>query len=274
MTDDRLLPAALLACLLSAPAAAGAQLRPLDPLDWRALDGGAAVSAELGTGWYADQRLSLAGAEGTLREYGNLHLAWRTGRTLLEVSGTAWRAFDDEAAFAAPVDGTRADAGSRRDAGDVRVATVVRLTPPERPLSLALRFGTRLPTTDNEVGLERDRTDFFALLAGQLRRGPLRVQAESGVGIHGTVDPKFEQADVLLFALGGEYRLAGLTPSLGLLGQRDGFDGFSVRGNEDLVELRLGLRAGERRWVRAEWVHGLTEFSPPAGLVLTVGARR
>lgn len=264
---------ALFSCLLAAPASASAQLRPLDPLDWHTLDAGGTVAAEMGAGFYGDQRLSRPGTEGTLREYLTFRLGWRTERTLLEVAGAARRTFRDDGSFAPPVPGV-APGPERGDVGDVRVSTTVRLSPEHRPLALALRFGTRLPTTDDAVGLERDRTDFFALLGGRLHRGPLRLAGEAGVGIHGTLDEEFDQADVLLYALAVDYRLGPLTPVAALVGQVDGFDGFSVRGNEDLAELRLGLATGERRWARIEWIFGRTEFSPRAGLRLTAGIRR
>ena len=65
-----------------------AQLRPLDPFEWRMFEGGRAVSAPVGAGWLADQRASLAGTEGTLVEAGNFRAFWRTGRVVLEAGGT------------------------------------------------------------------------------------------------------------------------------------------------------------------------------------------
>ncbi|HEX2188512.1 MAG TPA: hypothetical protein VHG51_06410, partial [Longimicrobiaceae bacterium] len=167
------------------------------------------------------------------------------------------------------------DDGRRHDSGDYRVATVVRLTPEDAPALAVLRFGTRLPTTDNGVGLDRDALDFFALLGGRVRRGALAVGAEAGVGINGTRDPVFEQRDVLVYAVTAEYAASpALVPTLSAVGNVPGLPERDVRGNEDLGEVRLGVRAGERRWLRVELVRGFTEFSPSAGVIVSAGVAR
>ena len=85
------------------------------------------------------------------------------------------------------------------------MSTSVLLTPPEWRAQAALRFGTRLPTSDNAVGLDRDRTDFFALAGGRLRGERLSVAGEAGVGIFGTRSEHHEQSDALVYSLAAEY---------------------------------------------------------------------
>ncbi|HEU0077489.1 MAG TPA: hypothetical protein VFQ76_07550 [Longimicrobiaceae bacterium] len=271
----RRLGLAVALAVLAAPAAS-AQLRPLDAAEWRVWEGGRSVVAGIGGGGFADQRASLAGTEGRLLEAGSFSVALRTGRVAFEAGGTMQRFFRDESTFAAPVGDARPDDdGRRHDSGDYRIATVVRLTPEAAPALAVLRFGTRLPTTDNRVGLDRDAIDFFALLGGRVRRGALAASAEAGIGIHGTRDPGWEQRDVLLYALAAEYAAApGLAPTLSLVGNVPGLPDRVVRGNEDLGEARLGLRAGGRRWVRVELVKGYTEFSPSAGVIVAAGIAR
>lgn len=263
------------ACLLAALAAPrplAAQLRPLDPLEWQAFDAAEPVRLGLGVAAFQGQRASLAGVRGRLWELGLVRVSWRTGRVLFEASGTALRAFRDEVRLEAPAAGVSAGAGGLRwDAGDWELATALRLTPADAPVALALRFGTRLPTTDNRVGLERDATDFFAVVAGRWRTGRLTLSAESGLGIHGTRDPDFEQSDVWFYVLAVEYRRGWLAPRLELVGQEDGLNHRAPRGTEELRELRLGLRAGRKRWVELSLVRGLEEFSPAAGLAVGVG---
>jgi hypothetical protein len=72
-----------LSLLLAATAPASAQLRPLEPFEWRMFEGGRTVSAQVGGGWLRDQRASLAGTEGTLLEAGNWRAFWRMGRVVL-----------------------------------------------------------------------------------------------------------------------------------------------------------------------------------------------
>jgi hypothetical protein len=250
-----------------------AQLRPLDPVDWQMFAQPPALSADLGMGAFADQHVSLTGTRGTLLEIGNFALGWKTGRVLLEASGTMVRRFHERETVRAPFEYVE-DAGSgiRQDAGDMRVATVVRLSPEHWTTLLGLRFGTRLPTTNNRIGLDRDMTDFYALLIGRTARGALAASVEAGVGINGTRFPTYEQEDVLAYVLGVEYALPAGTLLAQLVGQDD-LHGFEVRGNENLHELRLGVRIGARRWLRAQYVHGLTEFSPGRGVLLTAGMR-
>jgi hypothetical protein len=255
--------------------AASAQLRPLDAFDWRVLEGEGAVVVEAGGGWLADQRASLAGTEGTLWEAGNFRAFWRTGRVVIEAGGTVRRIFRERVRFAAPESFvTAAEDGKRRDSGDYRIATAVRLTSDGAPVAALLRFGTRLPTTDNRTGLDRDATDFFATLGGRARRGPFALQAEAGVGIFGTRDPDFEQDDLLVYALKAEYDGGFVVPSLSIIGQQVGAGHSEIRGNESLGEFRAGLRVGRREFVRAEVGRGYTDFSPSWGVLVSAGVVR
>src|SRR5690606_16136964 len=152
-----------------------------------------------GAGWFADQRASLAGVEGPLLELGRLHASVRTGRVVLSADGVLRRRLHVDDDFAEPDGGALpAVDGVLHDTGDFIVSTAVRLPPEDAPALAVRRFGTRLPTTDNRVGLERDATDFYATVGGRLDRGPLRASAELGVGIHGTRRSSYEQSDVLV----------------------------------------------------------------------------
>lgn len=258
--------------LAIAASPAAAQLRPLDPFEWRMFEGGREVSVQVGGAWLRDQRASLAGTEGTLLEAGNFRAFWRTGRVVLEAGGTVHRRFDEESRFApAEPDVQPADDGERRDAGDYRVLTTVRLTKERAPVAAALRFGARLPTTDNTVGLDRDATDFFATLGGRTARGRMALQAEAGVGIFGTRERAFEQDDLLIYALRAQYDAGSVIPMLTVVGQQVGSAHSEIRGNESLGEVRLGARAGERRWLLAELVAGYMDFSPGLGVLVSAG---
>lgn len=264
--------------VLSAVLAAGdghAQLRPLDPIRWRVFSEGRTLSVEAGAAGFRAQRASLAGAEGDLWEVGNVAVVWRTGRVAIEAGGTVQRFFRERRRFAEPdAEVLPDDDGRRHDSGDWRIATVVRLTGDAAPFAAALRFGTRLPTTDNRTGLDRDATDFFATAGARVVRRGLAVSGEAGVGILGTRQPRFEQDDRVLYALGIEGTGATLVPSLHLVGQKVASANRQIRGNEDLGEVRLGLRAGGRRWVRVDVVRGYEPTSPSLGAILWVGVIR
>lgn len=272
--SHRLLRLLAIFALLAAPASASSQLRPIDPLDWRPFNKSAALLVELGFGLLRDQHASLAGTKGTLYELGNFHVAWRTGRVVVELSGTANRRFEDEVIVQPPALGANPPNGElRHDAGDVRASTLIHISPIDRPAAVVFRFGTRLPTTSEEIGLDRDRTDFFATLGGRYRRGRLALSGESGVAINGTRLDGYDQSDVWTYSFGLEYGLGPITSTALIVGHQDGHE-HAVRGNEDLSELRVGVRAGERYWVQAMAVKGIADYSPGRGVLLMVGLRR
>lgn len=253
---------------------AAAQLRPLEPLPATTFAAAApTVRLTVGAGGFADQRASLAGTEGTLIEMGNLTGIWRSGRVAIEVGGTAMRFFEDRSSYDDPTAVVSEQGPQRRDAGDFRVTTAVRLTPDAwRPVGF-VRFGTRLPTTDDTSGLDRDRTDFVATAGGQWADEGWSAAAEIGIGIHGTHHLRLEQSDVLIYSVTGARRFGQITADAIFLGHFDGMPG-SIRGNEELSELRLGLSAGGRFWASAQWVMGFTPVSPSGGVLLTAGWRR
>jgi hypothetical protein len=256
------------------PGGAEAQLRPLDPVDWQTLDAPHESSFRIGVGAYADHAASLAGTRGRLVEVGSFRATWRSGRVTLQLSGTAVRFFEDDTAFASPVGATRGLSDERRtDVGDGRVSTILRLTEGEGDWDAALRFGVRLPTTDDRTGLERDQTDFFTTVAGRHRRGALDLAAEIGLGILGTRDVRNEQVDPVLFALSGSYDLGWLRPELMVVGQHDTRRNAARRGNEDLGEIRIGATHGGARWLRLGLVRGWRSFSPDWGVTFEAGVR-
>lgn len=267
-----------LAILLSAPFAAStawAQLRPLEPIPWRVFDPALTLAAEVGASRLLEQRASLAGTSGTLTEVANFAVAWRTGPVAFELAGTGQRFFRDESRYSSPERSVLAASGDRRrDNGDYRLSTALRVTREHAPLTGVVRFGARLPTTDNRTGLDRDATDVFLTIGGSGARGRLHLSAEAGVGIHGTREPSFEQEDLLLYAVRAEWRRGAWTPSAMAIGQMHGLAHPAIRGTEHLGEARLGVRFGTRRWVRVEGVYGYSTFSPSSGVLLTVGIAR
>ncbi len=260
------------AAALAGAGGAAAQLRPLEPVPWEVFDPGVTAVAGLGANVFRGQRASLAGTEGRLLELGSYTAAWRTGRVALELGGSALRVFDDRSRWADPAGGAAARFGRRVDAGELRLGTAVRLTPGRWPGAALLRFGARLPTASHVTGLEREETDFLGTLALAWRRTRLQATAEAGIGILGTRVPEFTQEDDLVYAARVAYQLGGFRPEATFAGQSSPLRFRRPRGVEDLRELRLGVRAGRRRWLEVQWVHGLVPFSPASGLLLSAGA--
>jgi hypothetical protein len=121
--------------------------------------------------------------------------------------------------------------------------------------------------------MDRDATDFYALLDGAVERGRLSAALEVGVGLLGTRYQDFEQADVTQYAGTVAYRVGPVTPSLSFVGQATTAT-FQAPGTENLAELRPALQVGTRRWARVTYVHGHARFSPSHGVLVSAGLRR
>ena len=208
-------------------------------------------------------------------EAGIFSIAWRTGRVTLEAAGTTQRFFREDERFAEPhPEVLPTGDGPRHDSGDYRIGTSVRLTPDGSPVVGALRFGTRLPTTDNTTGLDRDAVDFFATVGGAGSFRSILISGEAGLGIHSTREIRFEQEDVLIYSLRAELAGSILSPSVEMLGQRHGTTHEAIRGVEDLGEVRAGIRFGSSVHASLEGIFGYESFSPPRGFILSIGYRR
>lgn len=265
---------------LCGPAAAAAQLRPLDPVEWRAFDPGAGAIGGVGGGLLAGQRASIGGLRGRLLEAPAMILAWaastpspdRQARVVLRAIVHPLRVLSVDSVVSTPLAGTtELDGRSARDAGDNALETLVRLTsdgPGHTGRILALRYGVRLPTHNDRRGLDRHRTDFYGSVAGGSSMGGWRLSGEAGLGVFGTRQAAAPHALPFLYSIAARRRFGVLEPSVSVVGQasRNG-----QRGNEDLSELRAGVRAGRSGWVEATFVRGLARHSPAAGLLVFIG---
>jgi hypothetical protein len=257
---------------VSAPSALGAQLRPIEPIPWEAVGADGPI-VRIGIGYHAGARATLAGTRGWLLEMGDVTATWSFGRVALELGGTVMRVFADDSSYAAPIAGTRDRDGSHRtDTGEHRLGTIVRLA--SSPAADAvLRFGTRLPTTDNAAGLGRDQTDFYGTFGGRWSYRGAGVAGEAGVGILETRLERPEQVDVVLYAARAGWWGERVRLWLETVGQHDPRGAPELRGLENLSELRLVGELGRRQWTRLTLVRGLTFASPAAGVGIAAGAR-
>jgi len=268
-------PLVLAITVVASQGQASAQLRPLEPADWRVFEGSTWLAGDAGVGLLREQRASPAGTIGTLLEAGNYGVTFRSGRLAVSLGGTAALRLSDEQVYAAPLGEARpADGSPRTAAGRAMAATLFRLSPDEWPLDVVVRFGAVLPTTSHRSGLDRDRTDFFATGALRFRHGLLTLTTEHGVGINGTLFSNYPQSDVWVYTAGATLQApsAGLPLRLvtELVGHRDGIN-WEVRGNEEQQELRLGADIGRTRFASVRYIRGRTPFSPSSGIRLSGG---
>ena len=259
--------------VLVLPEVGRAQLRPIEPIPWDALNAEGPM-LRFGAGYHARARASLAGTQGGLGEVGVYTGTWTFGRVAVEVGGVVLRLFSDDSVYAPPVADARPPTGERRaDTGEHRLGTIVRLTPRSSPADVVLRFGTRLPTTDNVEGLGRDQTDFFGSFGGRARWGVLEVAGEAGIAILSTRLNRPEQVDALLYAARMGWWHDRFRVWLGVVGQHDTRRAAELRGLEDLAETRLVGEFGGRRRLRITLVRGWTRESVGLGVVVEGGVR-
>jgi hypothetical protein len=255
------------------PLRAAAQLRPLDPTDWRAFEPDRVVTVELGGDGLLHQPAPIAGMTGPLIEAPAAFITWNTGRIVLRAVVHPLRLFRQDEVWTAPIPGTtELTRGWAVDAGDNLLETLVRLTSAasaqgDGPL-LALRYGVRLPTHNDRRGIDRHKTDFYALLGGRVARGGLSVGAEGGIGVFGSRQPGVDKVLPFAYALNVRWHRGPVEPSLALTGQTlpD-----PPRGNPDLSELRFAVRVGRTRWLEATYLRGLVAMSPSSGFMIMAG---
>jgi surfeit locus 1 family protein len=258
-------------CGAAGAAPAHGQLRPLDPMEWRIFDDRTRLVVGAGSNVLWDQPATLAGTRGRLLEAGTYSATLRSGSMAISLGGVAvWR-LSGERVERPPAGMARAPNGRpRQDAGRAMAATLLRVSPAHWPADVVVRFGATIPTTSDQSGLERDRTDFFALLGTRYRRGRLTLSMENGVGINGTIHAEYPQSDVWTYAFGTAWDAGVVKGVAEVVGHQDGHR-WVVLGNEDQRELRVGFDVGSSRWIRVRYVRGLSEYSPAHGVRLSAG---
>jgi surfeit locus 1 family protein len=263
--------------LLCAATPASGQLRPIDGMDWRIFDRDHNTIASIGSAVLWDQAATLAGTRGRLLELVNYSVSYRSGRFAIALGGTGWLQFRDDLVYDEPIGGARPPDGSvRKEAGRATAETMLVMTEPHWPVDFVVRFGAVLPTTSYRTGLDRDRTDFFALAGLRYTTGGLSLMTEHGVGIFGTIYSHYPQADVWAHVVAASYehrvrRGPTVRGVVSLVGHQDGHPG-TVRGNEVLREIRTGVDIGKARALRIRYVRGLTDASPAHGLQVGASA--
>ncbi len=268
---------------LAALAAAGtsafpahAQLRPMEPIDWPGFEeerGSVSVGGTLLRG----QRAAFLGTEGQFVEVGAVELTFRVDRLLLHVTAAPYRRFSGSIRFAEPALGVEQREGARIDAGSVVVSTTVPLGDSGARSAgrqhFAVRFGARLPTSDDVVGLERDETDVFATVGTRRVVGAWDLAGELGFGIFGVRSPDGGQTDPVLYALSIRRAGSRVRPYAEWTGHHDTRALGAPRGNENLSEVRIGVELGSRWWLDAHAIAGISTFSPNLGGRIRLGLR-
>jgi hypothetical protein len=278
---SQLSKAALLFCALvfalALCAPARAQQRPLITEDVDVLEPGS-LRVEVGIDFMQDAKFPTSGLTGDLTRVGviGLHVGL-SPNVEFSIEGVAqnFLSINTRGASAIPL-GIPAGENSTNDTGDFRLATKIKLrNETRRGPSLGFKFGVELPNSNETRGIGLNQTNAFGMvLVGKKfgREGRLNTFGNLGLGIYTAPTRLFTQNDMLLYGLGGIFRV-NKTVNLAaeVNGRANTRGGDAPLGTESQGEFRLGLQvkaAGLR--FDAAGIKGLTEFSPRSGVTFGV----
>lgn len=271
MTGRRWIAWAALAVL--APAAAGAQQRPLVTEDPEPIGAGR-VLIEGGLGYARGIEYPVSGLTGNLLQFPTLGVSVGISSIAeLQLDSGLYDRLTITERKLAPLSGSLTFTGdSTHDVEDLVVATKVRMVSEtsSRP-SFGIRFATKLPNASNENGLGLDTTDFMATLLSAKTVQSVRVVGNFGVGILGDPTRGDRQNDVVLYGVSFARALTDAAEVVGELnGRLSTREGGSLPGTESRSAVRVGGRY-TRGPVRVDGAAaiGLTSIDPTFGF--TVG---
>ena len=254
-----------------------AQQRPLITEDVDVLAPGT-LRVEAGIDFMQDARFPASGLTGDLTRVGviGVHVGL-SPNVEFSIEGVAqnFLSINTRRAGAFPLE-IAPGANSTNDTGDFRLATKIKLrNETRRGPSLGFRFGVELPNSNEARGIGVNQTNAFGtILLGKKfgRDGRLNTFGNLGLGIYTAPTRLFTQNDMLLYGLGGIFRVNKTVDIASEVnGRMNTRGGAAPLGTESLGEFRLGLRvraAGLR--FDAAGIKGLTEFSPRSGVTFGV----
>ena len=266
-----------LAFVLVLSAAARAQQRPLLTEDVDVLEPGA-LRIQVGIDFMQDAKFPTSGLTGDLTRVGviGVHVGL-SPNVEFSIEGVAqnFLSINTRGASAVPL-AIPAGENSTNDTGDFRLATKIKLrNETRRGPSLGFKFGVELPNSNETRGIGINQTNAFGMvLLGKKfgREGRLNTFGNLGLGIYTAPTRLFTQNDMLLYGLGGIFRV-NKTVNLAaeVNGRANTRGGTAPLGTESRSEFRLGLQvkaAGLR--FDAAGIKGLNEFSPRSGVTFGV----
>ncbi|HEX8282272.1 MAG TPA: hypothetical protein VF588_02915 [Pyrinomonadaceae bacterium] len=267
-----------LALALALPAvAARAQQRPLLTEDVDVLQPGS-LRVQVGIDFMQDAKFPASGLTGDLTRVGviGVHVGL-SPNVEFSIEGVAqnFLSINTRNPGAIPLE-IAPGINSTNDTGDFRLATKIKLrNETRRGPSLGFKFGVELPNSNEARGIGLNQTNAFGMmLVGKKfgRDGRLNAFGNLGLGIYTAPTRLFTQNDMLLYGLGGIFRVnKTVNIAAEVNGRANTRGGGAPLGTESQGEFRLGLQvkaAGLR--FDAAGIKGLTEFSPRSGVTFGV----
>ena len=266
-----------LAFALSLGTAARAQQRPLLTEDVDVLPAGS-LRVQVGIDFVQGAKFPVSGLTGDLTRVGviGVHVGLSPNVEFsLEGVAQNFLSINARGVSAVPLE-LAPGANSTNDAGDFRLATKIKLRNETRSgPSLGFKFGVELPNSSEARGIGVNQTNAFGMmLVGKKfgRDGRLNTFGNLGLGIYTAPTRLFTQNDMLLYGLGGIFRVnRTVNVAAEVNGRANTRGGGAPLGTESQGEFRLGLQvkaAGLR--FDAAGIKGLTNFSPRSGVTFGV----
>ncbi|HEX8500977.1 MAG TPA: hypothetical protein VF659_10345 [Pyrinomonadaceae bacterium] len=266
-----------LAFALALTAAARAQQRPLLTEDVDVLPPGS-LRVQVGIDFVQGAKFPASGLTGDLARVGviGVHVGL-SPNVEFSVEGVAqnFLSINTRTPGAIPLE-LAPGVNSTNDTGDFRLATKIKLrNETRRGPSLGFKFGVELPNSNEARGIGVNQTNAFGMmLVGKKfgRGGRLNTFGNLGLGIYTAPTRLFTQNDMLLYGLGGIFRVnKTVNIAAEVNGRSNTRGGAAPLGTESVGEFRLGLQvkaAGLR--FDAAGIKGLTGFSPRSGVTVGV----
>jgi hypothetical protein len=257
--------------------AATAQQRPLITEDVDIIPPGSA-RIEAGIEFFQDARFPVSGLRGDLTRVGVVGINIGLSPNVeFQIDGVLQNFLSINSISpnpAVPLNTSRTD--STNDTGDFRLSTKIKIRrETRRSPAIGFQFGVELPNSNETRGIGVNQTNAFGvILVGKKfgHNGRLNTFGNLGIGIFTAPTQSFTQNDMLLYGLGGIFRV---NKTLDLAGEVNGRantrSGGAPLGTEPLSEARLGVRV-RTSGLRFDFagIAGLTDFSPRSGVTFGV----
>ncbi|MCA1815725.1 MAG: hypothetical protein LC746_04830 [Acidobacteria bacterium] len=273
-TITRLCAAAVFALAVSV--VARAQQRPLITEDVDIIPPGT-VRLQVGIDFAQDAKFPASGLTGDLTRVGVVGVnVGLSPNVEFQVEGVLQNFLSVRSAAASPPIPRAFTGNSTNDFGDFRLSTKIKLRAETRHApALGFKFGMDLPNSNQGRGIGVNQTNAFGLiLVGKKFGDDARLNTFGNIGLGILTAPTllFTQNDVLLYGVGGIYRI---NQRLNLAGEVNGRQstrrGRAPFGTESQSEARLGLQV-KASGLRFDFAgtKGLTTFSPRSGVTFGV----
>ncbi len=269
----------LVVMIAAAAVCSFAQQRPLITDDVDITPPGS-VEIAAGVDFFQDAKFPLSGIRGDETRVGDIRIrTGLAGNVEIQIEGTIQNYVAINSRTAPPIP-LNVNGNSTNDFGDLSVAAKIKISNQSRHMpAFGMKFGFQIPNTDQAQGIGTNQINIFAKLLAQKKFGRMvkntpkfNAIANIGIGIMTVPLERFSQNDVLLYGLGGIYRVKDNINIVGEInGRKNTRGGTAPLGTESLSEFRLGtqIRASGLRF-DAAGVVGLSHFSPRTGIVFGV----